>query len=244
MTRPTWLRRLGLAVIAAGTVGLLVSRASGAAVPVPARATIAEQRLLTPQLTIGADITSTAPPVQLIIPAIGVRTRLIRLSLRSSGALQVPATTNVAGWFADGPSPGQPGPAVIAGHVDSYKGPGVFFDLSQLRRGDRVYVRRSDRTIVVFTVSVVHAYLKSSFPTASVYGPAPGDQLRLITCGGTFDYQTRSYLSNVVVYAVASGLASAEKRRGQPDGNDARLEAGRTRGLSAGGVRTGPGPGR
>jgi hypothetical protein len=209
MTRPTWLRVLGLAVTLAGTAGLLVSRASGVAVPAPARATIAEQRLLTPPLLTsrlagGSQIASDAPPVQLIIPAIGVRTRLIRLSLRPSGALQVPATTNVAGWFDDGPSPGQAGPAVIAGHVDSYKGPGIFFDLSQLRRGDQVYVRRADGTMVVFAVTSVYRYLKSAFPTAAVYGPAPGDQLRLITCGGTFDHQTRSYLSNVVVYAVAA----------------------------------------
>jgi hypothetical protein len=204
VTRPTWLRALGLAVAAAGVAGLLASRASGTPVPAPARATIAEQRLLTPRLGGGTASASDASPVELIIPAIGVRTRLIRLSLRQSGALQVPSTTTVAGWFDDGPAPGQPGPAIIAGHVDSFKGPGVFFDLSQLRRGDRIYVRRSDGTMAVFTVTVVHLYLKSAFPTTAVYGPAPGDQLRLITCGGTFDYQDRSYLSNVVVYAVAA----------------------------------------
>lgn len=209
MTRPTWLTTLGLAVAVAGAAGLLVSRASGATGPAPARAALAEQRILTPQLTPGAEASSDATPTQLIIPAIGVHTRLIQLSVRPSGALQVPDTTSVAGWFDDGPAPGQPGPAVIAAHVDSYKGPGVFFDLSQLRRGDQVYVRRSDGTVVVFTVADVRQYLKTAFPTTAVYGPAPGDQLRLITCGGTFDYQDRSYLSNVVVFAVAtSGTAS------------------------------------
>jgi sortase (surface protein transpeptidase) len=208
VTRPTWLTAIGLAVAVAGTAGLMLSRASEAASgPLPARAAIAEQRVLTPQLPDGAETASDATPAQLIIPAIGVQTQLIRLSLRRSGALQVPDTTDVAGWFADGPSPGQPGPAIIAGHVDSIKGPGVFFDLSQLRRGDHVYVRRTDGSIVIFTVMEVRMYLKSAFPTAAVYGPAPGDQLRLITCGGTFDYQDRSYLSNVVVYAVADTTA-------------------------------------
>jgi hypothetical protein len=203
VTRPTWLTALGLTVAVAGAAGLLVSRASGApAGPAPARASVAEQRMLTPRLSREAEAASEAQPVQLIVPAIGVRTRLIRLSLRPSGALQVPGTTSVAGWFDDGPAPGQPGPAVIAGHVDSYKGPGIFFDLSQLRRGDRIYVRRADGTMVVFAVTAVGLYLKKAFPTAAVYGPAPGDQLRLITCGGTFDYSDRSYLSNVVVYAV------------------------------------------
>jgi LPXTG-site transpeptidase (sortase) family protein len=209
VTRPTWLTTLGLAVAVAGAAGLLVSRASGATGPAPARAALAEQRILTPRLTDGAEASSDAAPTQLIIPAIGVRTRLIRLSVRPSGALQVPDATSVAGWFDDGPAPGQPGPAVIAAHVDSYKGPGVFFDLDQLRRGDQVYVRRADGTVVVFTVTGVQLYLKTAFPTTAVYGPAPGDQLRLITCGGTFDYQDRSYLSNVVVFAVAAtGTAS------------------------------------
>jgi hypothetical protein len=204
MNRPAWLTALGLAVAMAGISGLVLSRVSGAASgPVPNRATIAEQRTLTPRLTGGSGTTSDLVPTQLIVPAIGLRTRLIQLGLRPSGAIQVPDTTAVAGWFADGPAPGQPGPAVIAGHVDSVKGPGVFFDLSQLRPGDHVYVRRSGGSIVVFTVTGVRLYLKSAFPTAVVYGPAPGAQLRLITCGGTFDYQRRSYLSNVVVFAVA-----------------------------------------
>jgi Sortase domain len=209
VTRPTRLTALGLAVAVAGTAGLLLSRTSDATAPPPTRATIAEQRSLTPRLIGGPALpfvagTSDATPTQLIIPAIGVRTSLIRLSLRPSGVLQVPDTTNVAGWFDDGPSPGQPGPAIIAGHVDSFAGPGVFFDLSQLRRGDRVYVRRSDGTTAVFTVTDVRLYPKSAFPTTAVYGPAPGDQLRLITCGGTFDHQDRSYLSNVVVFAIAT----------------------------------------
>jgi hypothetical protein len=142
--------------------------------------------------------------VSLIIPAIGLRTRLIRLGVTPSGGLQVPSSTAVAGWYTGSPRPGAIGPAVIAGHIDSYRGPGVFFRLHQLRRPDRVYVRRSDGTLAVFLVTSVRSYLKDHFPTAAVYGPVPGAQLRLITCGGIFDPGRRSYLSNVVVYAVAA----------------------------------------
>jgi hypothetical protein len=210
VNRPAWLTALGLAVAVAGSSGLVVSRVAGAAPgPVPTRATIAEQRILIPRLTGGSGPAANTIPTQLIIPAIGLRTRLIQLGLRRSGAIQVPDTTTVAGWFDDGPAPGQPGPAIIAGHVDSVKGPAVFFNLSQLQHGDHVYVRRSNGSVVVFTVTEVHMYLKSAFPTTAVYGPAPGAQLRLITCGGTFDYQRRSYLSNVVVFAVAATAASA-----------------------------------
>jgi hypothetical protein len=144
-------------------------------------------------------------PIDLIIPAIGVRTRLITLGITARGALQVPSTPAVAGWYTGSPAPGAIGSAVIAGHVDSYLGPGVFFRLRLLRPRDRVYVRRSDGTLAVFRVTSVRSYLKSRFPTSAVYGPAPGPQLRLITCGGLFDQASRSYLRNIVVYATAAG---------------------------------------
>jgi hypothetical protein len=141
-------------------------------------------------------------PVYLTIPAIGVHTRLVRLGLTAQGTLQVPGSTSVAGWYTGGPRPGQVGPAVIAGHIDSYRGPGVFFRLRLLRAGDRVYVRRADGTLTVFRVYAAYSYAKDRFPTRRVYGPAPGPELRLITCGGTFDPATGSYLRNVVVYAA------------------------------------------
>jgi LPXTG-site transpeptidase (sortase) family protein len=143
-----------------------------------------------------------AEPVSLVIPSIGVSTSLVHLGLTSEGALQVPPTAAVAGWYTGSPRPGSIGSSVIAGHIDSHTGPGVFYRLSDLRRGDRVYVRRADRTLAVFKVTEVQRYPKDAFPTAAVYGATPTPQLRLITCGGTFDVSTRSYLSNTVVYAT------------------------------------------
>jgi sortase (surface protein transpeptidase) len=146
-----------------------------------------------------------AVPAELTIPAISVRTSLIRLGLTPAGGLQVPASFTVAGWYGGSPRPGATGSAIIAGHVDSLAGPAVFYRLASLRSGDRAYVRRADGTLVVFRVTAVRSYAKDHFPTAAVYGPVPGAQLRLITCGGTFEPALRSYLSNVVVYAVAVG---------------------------------------
>jgi sortase (surface protein transpeptidase) len=143
-----------------------------------------------------------ARPVFLSIPVIGVRTRLIRLGLTAQGTLQVPASTAVAGWYTGSPRPGQTGSAIIAGHIDSYAGPGVFFRLRLLRPGNRVYVRQADGVLAVFRVYATRSYAKDHFPTQRVYGPAPDPELRLITCGGTFDPATGSYLSNVVVYAT------------------------------------------
>ena len=145
---------------------------------------------------------AVAVPVALVIPSIGVQTNLTDLGLTADGTLQVPSTTSVAGWYTGSPRPGAIGPAVIAGHVDSRHGPGIFFHLSQLKPGDRVYVRRADGTLAVFRVTEVQLYLKDRFPTAAVYGPTPDAELRLITCSGTFDPARRSYLSNVVVYAM------------------------------------------
>ena len=149
-----------------------------------------------------------ALPVSLTIPAIGVSTRLVQLGLTTTGTLQVPASTAVAGWYTGSPRPGQTGAAVIAGHVDSQTGPAVFFRLRLLQPGQLVYVRRADGSLAVFQVTAVQTYLKTQFPTAAVYAAQPDAQLRLITCGGTFDPATGHYLSNVVVSATLDTGAS------------------------------------
>ena len=151
-------------------------------------------------------------PVFLIIPAIGVRTRLVMLGITASGAMAVPATTKVAGWYTKSPRPGAIGPAVIAGHVDSYHAEGIFFRLRELRPGDRAYVVRSNGTLAVFRITSVRLYRKSRFPFQAVYGPVPYPALRLITCGGTFDYTTRSYLSNVVAFGEEVTPKSVTRR--------------------------------
>ncbi len=141
-------------------------------------------------------------PVRLTIPAIGFdQTGLIPLALGAAGELQAPERFSDVGWYEDGPVPGDPGPAVLAAHVDSRSGPAPFFRLRELRSGDEVRVTRSDGGDVVFRVDSVQRYPKNEFPTQAAYGPAPGSALRLITCGGSFDAAKRSYRDNVVVYA-------------------------------------------
>lgn len=135
------------------------------------------------------------------IAAIGVSSALQRLDLNSKRVLQAPTDPDLAGWYAGGTVPGDAGPAVIAGHVDSQSGPAVFFDLRTLTRGDVVSVLRSDGRTVRFRVDAVDRYPKDDFPTAAVYGPTPDPSLRLITCGGTFDYRRHHYRDNVVAYA-------------------------------------------
>jgi hypothetical protein len=143
-------------------------------------------------------------PLTVTVGAIGMRSTLVPLRLDRTGALQPPADYVHAGWYTGGPTPGDPGPAVIAGHVDSRAGPAIFFRLRDLRQGDAVVVTRSDGRTARFRVIAVQRYPKNAFPTQRVYGPTPDRALRLITCGGAFDYARRSYRDNIVVYAVAT----------------------------------------
>jgi len=140
-------------------------------------------------------------PVGIEIPAIGVRARLVPLGLNADDTLEVPTRFGDAGWWAGGPRPGERGPAVIAGHVDSRTGPAVFYRLSELRAGDRISVVRRDGSRVRFVVRHSERYPKARFPTARVYGRTAGATLRLITCSGTFDRSSGHYLDNTVVYA-------------------------------------------
>jgi hypothetical protein len=142
-----------------------------------------------------------APPVRVEIPAIGVSSRLVRLGLNPDGTMEVPRDFALAVWFTGGAMPGQDGPAVISGHVDSHSGPAVFYRLRDLRRGDTVRVQQAGGDWLAFTVTGSARYAKAGFPTDAVFGPVTGPVLRLITCGGAFDRASGHYLDNLVVTA-------------------------------------------
>jgi sortase (surface protein transpeptidase) len=144
----------------------------------------------------------TPEPVRLDIPAIGVSTGLQRLGQAQDGTVEVPKGWDEAGWYAPGPRPGDPGSAVMLGHVDSTSGPAVFFRLRQLRHGDRIEVTREDRSSVRFVVARIDQYDKRRFPTDDVYYPTLTPTLRLVTCGGTFDPVSGHYRANIIVFAT------------------------------------------
>lgn len=140
------------------------------------------------------------------IPTLGVRGDLVELGVDAAGVLQPPESAFVAGWFTGGAAPGEPGPTVIAGHVDSKNSPGVFYRLKDLGPGDEVSVGRSDGRTARYRVTGVAVVDKDDFPTEQVYGPTSGPELRLITCGGDFDRASGHYLRNVVASAVLVDL--------------------------------------
>ncbi|HEX8135414.1 MAG TPA: class F sortase [Actinomycetes bacterium] len=194
----TWGRRLAAAAVLALLVGCA-----------PAGARRAEPPATTGKAS-GVDAarafrsargyTATPDPVRIEIPRIGVSSALVRLGRDADGTVETP-DPSVAGWYAPGTRPGDPGSAVILGHVDSHNAPAVFYRLRELRRGDEVLIRRADGSTLRFVVQRTRQYPKARFPTDDVYYPTLRPELRLVTCGGQFDHNWHHYLSNIIVFA-------------------------------------------
>lgn len=184
----------------------------------PSRITSADVQAPTPDPTLPAPGTlvtrapaesppATSPPgdpLQVRIPAIGVKSDLIALRLNPDESMEVPPY-GLSGWYALGPKPGAAGPAVIAAHVDSKKGPDVFFRLRELKPGDRVEVAYAGGRTVVFTVNQQEVVEKEALPVERIWNQTSEPVLRLVTCGGEFDRATGHYVSNVIVYASMVG---------------------------------------
>lgn len=178
---------------AAGPSGPTASSAPGS----PVRDTRPE-----PQRTAVPDDARVARPIALSVPALGIESELDRLRVDEDGALQSPPRWQEAGWYARGPRPGERGPAVVAGHVDSPDGPAVFARLSEVAVGDTVVVTRADGGTARFRVDRTQLVPQDAFPTEAVYGPTPDAQLRLITCDGPYVESRGGYQDNLVVYAT------------------------------------------
>jgi sortase (surface protein transpeptidase) len=143
-------------------------------------------------------------PTRVSIPAIHAASSLVPLGLNPDQTLQVPPLENPmqAGWYSLGPTPGEVGASVIVGHVDGYSDAGIFYRLHDLKPGDQILVGRTDGTTARFTVYETELAPKDDFPTGKVYAATARPELRLITCGGSFDWQSENYLDNVIVFAA------------------------------------------
>lgn len=150
---------------------------------------------------IGPFLPASAPN-RIEIPSIGVAsTSFVDLGIAADGSITVPGSADEVGFYTGGPTPGQLGPAVLAAHVDSKQGPGIFYRLGAVKVGDVVKVGRADGSTTTFRVDKVATYPKDHFPTEEVYrGDFTRSEIRLVTCGGPFD-KVKHYLDNVVVFA-------------------------------------------
>lgn len=206
---PPYARGTALAALALGLLaGLAGAQAPGpgplAARPLAARPVAARQGQAPPTaVEFHSDRTydTVAVPVRLRIPALHVDSKVQNLGLQADGTIAVPSRTDIAGWYENGPRPGQDGPAVLLGHVDSRSGPGIFFDLYRVRAGTLVEVGRADGSTATFRITKVDRVPKVRFPTDLVYAPTLDPTLRLVTCGGSFDQARGSYRDNVIAFA-------------------------------------------
>lgn len=189
---------------AAAARGSSTSSAPPASSPQPAQ----PQSSATPApLTLPA-----SAPTHIAVPAIGVTSDLLQLGTNPDGTVEVPPLEkdSRAGWFTGSPTPGQLGPSIILGHIDSKEyGPGVFFKLGALQPSDQVSITRADGTTAVFTIDKVAEYPKDHFPTIEVYGNTTDAALRLITCGGKFNFTAHSYEDNIVAFASLTSVQPA-----------------------------------
>ncbi|MGK4583414.1 class F sortase [Kitasatospora sp. HPMI-4] len=142
-------------------------------------------------------------PTRIRIPQLSIEAPFTELGLDAAGALEVPPADNpnLVGWYREGPTPGERGTSVLAGHVDTTKGAAVFLMLYTLAPGNTVEITRADGTVAVFAVDAVKTYPKNAFPDNEVYADTPDAQLRLITCGGMYDRKLKDYTENIVAFA-------------------------------------------
>jgi len=177
------------------------------ALPSPVLTTSPSPQSPSPQATPTPTLDRQAPD-KLVIKKIALSATLETVGLHRDGTIEQPPLSKYdrAFWYRNGPAPGEVGPAVILGHVDTKDHLGVFFYLSKLRPGDEVEVVRHDKSTAVFTVTSIEQYPKTNFPTERVYGHTAEPALRLITCGGRFDRRTGHYLDNVIVFATMTGF--------------------------------------
>ncbi|MFF2661109.1 class F sortase [Kitasatospora sp. NPDC058032] len=149
---------------------------------------------------------AASPPTRLLVPAAGVDAPVTGLGLNADGTVEVPSAERAdeAGWYRNGPTPGETGPAVLIGHYDTAHGPAVFRGLPKLRAGDRIQVRREDGGTVDFRVRQLVQAAKDAFPTDTVYGNTTAPELRLITCGGRIGSDGH-WTDNIIVLADLVG---------------------------------------
>ena len=208
LSRQTW----GVIGVAAILVALVVS-GSGLALAASSRSTTGASSSSSVHEGAAGGIQepdtgrTTAPQAGVIvthvsIPAIGVSSDIELLTLDSTGALLPPVDFNRAGWYSGGVIPGQIGPAIIAGHIDSITAPAVFANLHKMTPGMKILVSLSNGTVLTFAADRSQVAPKTQFPSSSVYGTVPTPQLRVITCDGTFNPATGHYDDNLVVFAT------------------------------------------
>jgi len=122
------------------------------------------------------------------------------------GAMDTPRNVWNTGWYRDGPSPGDPGDAVIDGHVGLPGSPLVFSGLSRLALGAEVIAVLADGSRSRFSVNASQVWPANAHPPGLFMGGGK-PRLSLITCTGRYDRFTRTYGDRLIVEADYVGAA-------------------------------------
>ena len=206
MTIRQQVRLVAFVVLGASIVVLL----HGVAVRLSTVSYVAPDVALEPEQVAGE--LARSAPVELSIPAIALQAAFEgSLGVNPDGTMEVPVSYDDLGWYQYGPTPGELGPAVVVGHVDSFAGPAVFYRLGELTPGDEIIIDRADGTTATFVVTGLERFAQDSFPTALIYSDLDYPGLRLITCSGVFDQGTLRYTHNLVVFAALVEPEEAEE---------------------------------
>ncbi|TFD95878.1 class F sortase [Jeotgalibacillus sp. R-1-5s-1] len=139
-------------------------------------------------------------PVSLTIPSLEIEAPVIQVGMLENGEMEVPEDVNEVGWFEPGVMPGARGNSVLAGHVDSYRGPAVFFKLKDLKQGDEIIVTGENGETLTFAVTDIQTYPSDGAPIERIFGPSGERNLNLITCTGPFNRDSGQYPDRLVVY--------------------------------------------
>lgn len=141
-------------------------------------------------------------PTRVRVPSVQIDYEVKQVGRQADGTMEVPPLfEEITGWYKYSPTPGEIGPAIIVGHVDTYKGPSVFWKLREIQPGAIIEVSRADGTVAKFKAEALKQFQQDNFPTQEVYGNITNAGLRLITCGGVFNKETGHYTENTVVFA-------------------------------------------
>ncbi len=203
---PLAIVRAGVAIGAAAALTAAALGACGGSQPLPQAAPVGG-----PAVSIPTDDPAAAaarallavapPPATLVIPALGVRASVESVGMDAQGRMATPSQADHVAWYSPGPAPGDPGDAVIDGHLDWTRGPAVFWRLSSLHAGDQVTVLRGDGSQARFTVDA-SATLPFDAQPAGLFTRDGPPSLSLVTCSGAWDRQRGTYRDRLVVHAV------------------------------------------
>jgi sortase (surface protein transpeptidase) len=143
----------------------------------------------------------TARPSLLLIPKLGVDAVVEAVGVNSDGTMAVPSQPEHVAWYQLGAMPGDPGDALIDGHLDWWTGPAVFWHLASLRPGDQVNVVRVDGSELTFAVDSATSYPWNA-RTDGLVTTSGAPSISLVTCSGTWDQRRQTYLNRLVVHAT------------------------------------------